>query len=506
MRYIRSVAALAVGLVGCGEVAQDGSVSESRHCLAPSVIVNGSFEDGSVDPGAGLITALGVGDSSIAGWTVVSGDIDLIGGYWQAADGARSLDLSGFQPGAIRQLLDTEVGQEYVVTFALSGEPSSHPPPVKSVQVSAAGVSADFSFDTATGTTRDAMGWQDHTFKFVATEVTTTLTFTSLVAGDAGPAIDNVRVAPPGELAIDNLALHDLDGSALAFLSVDGTNPYLERNARVHGTIHVSTVSGDPLVGLKMDLLANGTVMATAHAAPAVADRLGQDELDLSTSSQLFLLPSPEAAKVPETIDRVLLRVTATSANGHTATREIGPVSRLVRYTALNRYNDNRDETFGGDDWIQPRVLPLLNRAVDISRGRGLPLYVNDIANMHAGSFPPDHFGQGHAQARGVDLDFGGALSLYDRYMNRPQDLVGCVRELGVLECIRREAFHQAFALLLRDLLKDAQIGREVQVIWVCGKDVERVKRKLEPMVSPLSLAKVKGDDAHCDHFHLNFR
>ena len=76
---------------------------------------NGSFEEGpaSVDS---FITLFD-GDTSITGWTVTAGSIDLIGDYWIASDGERSIDLNGNGPGAISQEFDTEPGLIYHVLF-----------------------------------------------------------------------------------------------------------------------------------------------------------------------------------------------------------------------------------------------------------------------------------------------------------------------------------------------------------------------------------------------------
>ncbi len=68
-----------------------------------ATIINGSFELGSPQPGAGSFSTLGTGSTAITGWSVFSGSIDWINGYWQAADGTHSVDLSGNGNGAIEQ-------------------------------------------------------------------------------------------------------------------------------------------------------------------------------------------------------------------------------------------------------------------------------------------------------------------------------------------------------------------------------------------------------------------
>src|SRR2546421_3026708 len=69
-------------------------VAAARICPSQTV-VNGSFETGATPPfGGAFIPA--PDSTSIPGWTVQSGSVDYIGSdTWQAADGSRSLDMSG---------------------------------------------------------------------------------------------------------------------------------------------------------------------------------------------------------------------------------------------------------------------------------------------------------------------------------------------------------------------------------------------------------------------------
>jgi choice-of-anchor C domain-containing protein len=161
--------------------------------LAAGPFSNGSFETG-IAPG--VFTTLAAGDStSIPAWLVSAGTVDYIGSYWTAADGTRSLDLSGNAPGAVSQTFTTTAGVTYHVTFALSGNPAG-PPTVKTLTVDAGGTPTAYSFDTAAATNTLAdMKWATMTFTFTASSATTTLTFTSTTAGFFGPALDNVRVA-----------------------------------------------------------------------------------------------------------------------------------------------------------------------------------------------------------------------------------------------------------------------------------------------------------------------
>jgi choice-of-anchor C domain-containing protein len=161
--------------------------------------VDGSFE-GDTLVNTGSFDTLYSGSTEIPGWTVVSGSIDFIGAYWSAAAGSHSIDMDGYSPGAISQTFDTVVGKTYTVLFDIAGNPdpsqsgyvASQP---KSLQVSAAGLSGTYSFDS-TNTTKTDMGWIEESFSFLATSDLTTLTFASLdpYKSAFGIALDNVRV------------------------------------------------------------------------------------------------------------------------------------------------------------------------------------------------------------------------------------------------------------------------------------------------------------------------
>jgi choice-of-anchor C domain-containing protein len=180
---------------------------------------NGSFETGTyVDNGSGF-EQLNAGDPSIAGWTVDAGSVDWIGTYWPAEDGSMSIDLSGADAGAISQTLATTIGNTYTVSFFLSGNPAG-PPTVKTLDVSATGgVTASYAYD-ATGNDLSNMNWTPETYTFLATSVSTTLSFVSTTAGAFGPAIDNVVIteAVPTKSDCKDGGWHDMiDNAGNAF-------------------------------------------------------------------------------------------------------------------------------------------------------------------------------------------------------------------------------------------------------------------------------------------------
>lgn len=118
---------------------ESGSGSSAR--LGAELLTNGNFEDGpEPDPAGRGFTPYEAGSTAIPGWTITRGSVDYIGPYWQHADGRRSIDLNGNEPGAIAQTIRTRPGRKYRVTFGLAGNAFvGAEPAVKLVVVSAAG-------------------------------------------------------------------------------------------------------------------------------------------------------------------------------------------------------------------------------------------------------------------------------------------------------------------------------------------------------------------------------
>ncbi len=170
-------------------------------------IVNGDFEQATVDPG-GFYVVLAGGSTAITGWTVTGVDVEYVGTFWQASSGLRSLDLSGSGAGGIAQTFVTSLGQSHRVMFDLAGNPDAAPA-VKTVNVSVNGRNQNFTFDT-TGKSRANMGYVPMTFDFTAVGDSTSLAFTSLDTSFAGPVLDNVRVTAtpePSTFAMGGIAL-----------------------------------------------------------------------------------------------------------------------------------------------------------------------------------------------------------------------------------------------------------------------------------------------------------
>jgi choice-of-anchor C domain-containing protein len=160
-----------------------------------NLVSNGGF---SSTCGSGSFCTYGSPDSTdISGWTVASGSVDLITGYWQGPPtGGNSIDLDGNSPGSILTTFATVMGAKYLVNFEYSGNPDGGDPS-KLGTVSAGADSLDFGFTTGSNTHGDMM-YLSGVFQFTATSSLTTLTFKSddVSTSPYGPVIGNVDVEP----------------------------------------------------------------------------------------------------------------------------------------------------------------------------------------------------------------------------------------------------------------------------------------------------------------------
>lgn len=171
--------------------------------VAAAPFQNGSFETGfPITTPAPCFVILPNGSTNLTGWTVILGDID-----WQSpacgvqsqTDGIASLDLVGDQSvGGIQQTFDTVPGQSYLVRFDLNGNFGAAPV-VKPLRVTVAGVTQNYTFNTAGETLANvASFWVTKSFTFVATGSSSTIAFVSDTTGlgvNAGAVIDNVRIS-----------------------------------------------------------------------------------------------------------------------------------------------------------------------------------------------------------------------------------------------------------------------------------------------------------------------
>lgn len=160
--------------------------------------VNGGFESSTCGAPAGGFATVSAGNGCITGWTVDSGSVDYINGYWEAKGGVASVDLAGSSPGTISQVFDTVAGKLYSVDYWLSGNPDGGDLQKFGV-ISAVNGSliGSATFAGLQGTSHSNMNYAPWNFTFKATGPTTKLSFSSS-PGEGnfyGAALDSVSVS-----------------------------------------------------------------------------------------------------------------------------------------------------------------------------------------------------------------------------------------------------------------------------------------------------------------------
>ena len=259
-----------------------------------NLITNGSFEIG---PNPESFLPLDPGSTAITGWTITRDQIDYKGSLWIDADGSRSIDLNGTPGvGGIAQTFNTIAGQQYLVSFALAGNPAGGTP-IKQLEVSAAGQSEAFSFDT-TGFSYNNMGWVNKTWVFTAIASTTTLEFYSLSIEPEnalfGHTLDNVCVIsllPSITLAVAPASVTEDSTTNLVYTftrtgtttnaltvnySIAGTADATDYTGATPGTGKTITFEvGSPIATLMIDPTADAIIEADETVTLTLATGIG---------------------------------------------------------------------------------------------------------------------------------------------------------------------------------------------------------------------------------------
>jgi len=157
-------------------------------------LINGGFESGCPDPNNNCLSV-----HSLPGWTVASGDIDMVGNsYWNSHSGSWSIDLDGSSggdsaQGVLTQDVCTTVGATYTITWWMSYNPDSAPGASFPMSVQATGSNAQ-TFTATHPPSAPRVQYTQYTYSFVASATTTTVTIASLISGNYGPVIDDVSI------------------------------------------------------------------------------------------------------------------------------------------------------------------------------------------------------------------------------------------------------------------------------------------------------------------------
>ena len=363
-----------------------------------NLIQNGSFEDGP--------PFIGNAGGHVDPW-VLGGSVDYIswseGGSfaWQAADGDRSLDMSGESAGSISQSFATVVGMQYTVHFSLAGNPTDE---LQKLQVSAGAATEQLYTFNSTGHTAASMGWTTQSYTFTATSTTTTLSFASIEDGTtgysyAGPALDNVSVVQSGIAVTEDtptrltgITVSDVDSGASAItvtLALPGGNS---------GALSAVGFGSVTVGGTAIALTLTGSV---ADINAFLAD----------ASHGVIYTPAPNGAS------DVTLTVTA---NDNGATGSGGALNSVVQTVLLDVVPVNDAPDFDGHDREATYVasgaaVALVDDVsasdIDSANYNGGSLTATVTTNVHASDMLSIASGGGISVASGtmVMFDFDGA-------------------------------------------------------------------------------------------------
>lgn len=172
-----------------------GAIATSGLFIVPAkaaIIVNGSFEDGPV-------AAIFAGSTGLAGWTINSDYVNRRA--VSATDGSYSIDLAGGSNSSISQSIDTMIGQQYKITFSLSGNKDGGPK--NHTLITSVTGSSDQAYSFVTQPNANGYNWETHTYVFTATSASSLLTFAAADNPNNayGPMIDKVSIAAVPEPA-----------------------------------------------------------------------------------------------------------------------------------------------------------------------------------------------------------------------------------------------------------------------------------------------------------------
>ena len=137
----------------------------------------------------------------IGAWNVTTGSVDVFkkGGTFllDRTHPGNAVDLAGGSKGTITQIVDTQIGVTYKVSFQYAGNFSV--PGTKSMTILVGASAKPFSVSQATGWSFSNLQWKTALFDYKATSALTTIQLTSTsISNDAGVIVTKIKmIAPP---------------------------------------------------------------------------------------------------------------------------------------------------------------------------------------------------------------------------------------------------------------------------------------------------------------------
>ena len=143
-----------------------------------NLIKNPSFEEGALCRRRAWCI---VGQNKVPSWDATGRKIELDVTVWPAFEGRVSVDLSPNRSAFLHQTVELVIGQDYVLTFALSSNTCGNG-------------QGYYKIGTNVDRFKGVKKWQTIEAKFTATEVMTRIGFGSLSRNSCGPVIDDIKL------------------------------------------------------------------------------------------------------------------------------------------------------------------------------------------------------------------------------------------------------------------------------------------------------------------------
>jgi hypothetical protein len=143
-----------------------------------NLIKNPSFEQGALCKGNAWCI---VGQDKVPSWNATGRQIELDVTVWPAFEGKVSVDLSPNRNAFLHQTVELVIGQDYLLTFALSSNTCGNG-------------QGYYKIGTNVDRFKGIKKWQTIEAKFTATEAMTRIGFGSLSGSSCGPVIDDIKL------------------------------------------------------------------------------------------------------------------------------------------------------------------------------------------------------------------------------------------------------------------------------------------------------------------------
>jgi hypothetical protein len=311
----------------------------------------------------------------------------------------------------------------------------------------------------------------------------------------------------------------------MQLLSLDRRNPHCNRTAPIDLSVFaVLGASTDSITKAKVEVLQNGAIVARAELldSPRTAplkENFGADEAvfagahDTVTVSKahvcdaLFAIRENSISQQLSYSAPVNLDLVVETRLGQKLRVSSGKDLPLLQWANLSEdqrfLGSTRDPLLGGDDWIRPRILPVIKGM--LAKGQPLDLRFNDFSNMHGQRFPP-HI------AHKVGLDVDATVLAFPPSADvkkgaEPDDQTAS----KLLQFLRLLTPSELNAIELIIVTYGKQPNNLFRNVLVNSGNLPDGRRPIDVVITDIdSVSKIEQTEgritAHRDHFHIKFR